>query len=145
MEAKDAKISALEETVGIQQMKIAELEPKASYYDIVLNNQDLVKVSSIAQDYGMSAKKFNKLLHELGVQYKQGRIWLLYKKYAQLGWASTKTYIFTDKYGNEYSSVQLQWTQKDRLGLYDLLKSRGILPLIEKSSSLAVIDDDDDE
>ena len=145
MEAKDAKISALEETVGIQQMKIAELQPKASYYDTVLNSNSLVKVSEIAQDYGMSAKKFNKLLHELGVQYKQGRIWLLYKKYAQLGWASTKTYAYSDKDGNEYSSVQLQWTQKGRLGLYDLLKSRGFLPLVEQSSRLAVVDDDDDD
>lgn len=144
MEAKDAQISALEETVGIQQMKIAELEPKASYYDIVLNSNSLVKVSEIAQDYGMSAKKFNKLLHELGVQYKQGRIWLLYKKYAQLGWASTKTHIYTDKDGVEYSFVQLQWTQKGRLGLYDLLKSRGFLPLVEQSSRPAVVDDDDD-
>lgn len=30
----------------------------------------------------MSGKAMNKLLHELGVQYKQGDCWLLYQKHA---------------------------------------------------------------
>src|SRR5699024_8696049 len=58
-----------------------ELQPKASYYDMVLQNKSLLSVSKIAKDYGMSAVKMNRLLHELGIQYKQGDIWLLYAKY----------------------------------------------------------------
>ena len=45
---------------------IGELKPKASYYDLILQNKSLMPISQIAKDYGMSGKAFNKLLHELG-------------------------------------------------------------------------------
>lgn len=65
--------------------QIAELQPKASYYDLILQCPDLVSTSTIAKDYGFSAKSFNKLLHQFGVQFKQGGLWLLYQKYASQG------------------------------------------------------------
>jgi phage antirepressor YoqD-like protein len=65
---------------------IGELRPKASYYDLILQNKSLVPISKIAKDYGMSGKAFNKLLHELGVQYKMGDTWLLYQQYADQGY-----------------------------------------------------------
>ena len=118
-----------ENTVLNQQ--VAELTPKASYYDVVLNCKDLVSVSKIAKDYGMSATEMNKLLHKLGVQYKQSEVWLLYQKYAKLGWSSTKTITYPDNEGSIHSKVHTYWTQKGRLGLYELLKEKGFLPKIE--------------
>ena len=53
----------------IAEQQVAELKPKASYYDTILNNKDLVPVSYIAKDYGYSAKGFNLLLKELKIQY----------------------------------------------------------------------------
>ena len=50
---------------------ICELQPKASYYDLILQNKSVIPVSQIAKDYGMSGKAFNKMLHDLGVQFKQ--------------------------------------------------------------------------
>lgn len=44
----------LETTVAVQEQQIAELQPKASYYDVVLNCKDLLSVTSIAKDYGKS-------------------------------------------------------------------------------------------
>ncbi|GGJ86298.1 AntA/AntB antirepressor [Lentibacillus kapialis] len=105
-----------------------ELQPKASYYDMVLQNKSLLSVSKIAKDYGMSAIKLNKLLHELGVQYKQGDIWLLYAKHQDKGYTQTTTHVIdADK-----SRVQTKWTQKGRLFIYSLLKEQGIFPLIER-------------
>lgn len=125
------KTRQLTETVAVQNQQIAELKPKASYYDVVLNCADLLSISKIAKDYGKSAKWLNNLLHELGVQFKQGDIWLLYQKYAQNGYTSTKTQTFNGSDGMVHSKVHTYWTQKGRLFIYDLLKKEGILPEIE--------------
>ena len=78
----------LKETVAVQNQQIVEMKPKASYYDVVLNCKDLVAISVIAKDYGWSANRMNQYLHQKGVQYKQGnKIWLLYQKYAEMGYA----------------------------------------------------------
>ena len=108
------------------------MQPKADYCDVILNCKDLVSVSKIAKDYGMSATVMNKLLNELGVQYRQGDIWLLYQKYAKLGWTATKTHEYLGDDGKNHSKVHTYWTQKGRLGLYHLLKAKGYLPNVEK-------------
>ena len=72
------KNKKLEKKSMIQTQQISEMIPKVSYYDVVLNCKDLVSIGSIAKDYGWSAKKMNKYLHEKGIQFKQGDIWLLY-------------------------------------------------------------------
>lgn len=112
----------------VAEQQVQELKPKATYYDLVLQNKSLLSVSKIAKDYGMSAMKLNKLLHDLGVQYKQGDIWLLYAKYQDKGYTQTSTYALDE----EHSKVSSKWTQKGRLFIYDLLKDEGILPTIEK-------------
>lgn len=127
------KRQALESTVAVQSQQIAELTPKASYYDIVLNCKDLMSISKIAKDYGKSAIWLNDKLAELKVQYKQGGVWLLYQRYAEKGYTSTKTHTYPASDGEIHSKILTMWTQKGRLFIYELLKARGILPLIERS------------
>ena len=111
---------------------ICELQPKASYYDLILQNKSVIPVSQIAKDYGMSGKAFNKMLHDLGVQYKQCNTWLLYQCYADQGYTQSKTYAIDA----ERSAMHTYWTQKGRLFLYDLLKNEcGLLPVIERRLS----------
>jgi len=129
------KRKQLESTVAVQTQQISELKPKASYYDVVLNAKDLLSTSKIAKDYGKSAVWLNKWLHEQGIQYKQGDIWLLYQKYAEQGYTSTKTQTFSGNDGEIHTKVHTYWTQKGRLFIYDLLKASGILPLIEQEES----------
>ncbi|HEC2149829.1 TPA: phage antirepressor KilAC domain-containing protein [Staphylococcus delphini] len=112
----------------VAEQQVQELKPKATYYDLVLQNKSLLSVSKIAKDYGMSARALNKLLHELGVQYKQGDIWLLYAKHQDKGYTQTSTYALDE----EHSKVTTKWTQKGRLFIYDLLKDNDILPTIEQ-------------
>lgn len=114
----------------VAEQQVHELKPKATYYDLVLQNKSLLSVSKIAKDYGMSARALNKLLHELGVQYKQGDIWLLYAKHQDKGYTHTSTYALDE----EHSKVTTKWTQKGRLFIYDLLKDNNILPTIEQTT-----------
>ena len=71
MKAEREKRQALEEAVAVQAQQIAELKPKATYYDVVLKCKDAVNISVIAKDYGWSAQRMNEYLHKKGVQYKQ--------------------------------------------------------------------------
>lgn len=125
---------ALEVDSRIKDQQIAELQPKASYYDIILQCKNLLSMTQIAKDYGMSAKKMNYILHNLGVQFKQSDIWLLYAKYQDKGYTQTKTQNYNKPDGTQGASVHTYWTQKGRLFLYDFLKNKGILPMIEKEN-----------
>ncbi|MCX8045741.1 MAG: phage regulatory protein/antirepressor Ant [Anoxybacillus gonensis] len=113
---------------------IKELQPKATYYDLILQNKSLISISKIAKDYGMSAVKMNQLLHQLGIQYKQGDCWLLYSKYQDKGYTQSKTHTID----SETSKMHTYWTQKGRLFIYEMLKNKlGILPLIERDEQTA--------
>lgn len=134
MELKEeqSKRKDLETVVAVQNQQIAELSPKASYYDVVLNCKDLVTISVIAKDYGMSAKEMNKKLRELGIQFKQGKVWLLYQKYAEMGLTQTKTYTYEGKDGTIHTKLLTCWNQRGRLYIYEAMKRIGILPVMER-------------
>ena len=112
-----------------QKQIIAEYEPKVNYCDLVLKSQNAVPISLIAKDYGMSAIAFNKLLHDLGIQYRQSGTWLLYQEYAGFGYTKSSTYLDET---TGFTKMNTKWTQKGRLFIYETLKANDILPLIEK-------------
>ena len=116
----------------IAEQRVKELQPKADYCDTILASKALVTVTQIAKDYGMSGTAMNKLLHSLGVQYKQSNTWLLYSKYQSKGWTQSETHPIVHKDGRPDVKMSTKWTQKGRLGLYELLKKHGVLPLIEQ-------------
>ena len=116
----------------IQEQEILELKPKATYYDLILQNPRLLATRIIASDYGMTPNAFNKLLHKNGIQYKQGSVWFLYSKYIGYGYTQTKMQPIVRTGGVPDSVPHMYWTQKGRIFLYDFLKSKGILPVIEQ-------------
>ncbi|MBS9335032.1 phage antirepressor [Fructobacillus sp. M1-13] len=115
--------------------RVNELQPKADYTDSILQNKALVTITFIAKDYGMSGAAMNKLLHELGVQYRQGDTWLLYAKHQKKGWTQSETKEVRRADGSKKLVASTKWTQKGRLGLYELLKDNGVLPLIEQDQT----------
>ena len=133
LEIANRKVQELETTVAVRDQQISELTPKASYYDVVLSCKDAISTTEIAKDYGKSAKWLNKLLHEKGIQFRQGDIWLLYQKYAEKGYTITKTQTYSGNDGAVHSKLHTYWTQKGRLFIYETLKAAGILPTIERS------------
>ena len=131
IEARTEEVKSLQMLNAVQQQQIAELNPKATYYDLVLQCPDLISVTEIAKDYGKSAKWLNKILSENKVQYKQRGVWLLYQKYAEKGYTSTKKEPFIDAKGIQHTKPHTYWTQKGRLFLYEFLKGLGYLPIVE--------------
>jgi len=128
------KMLEQKDTIIAQQTQvIGELKPKADYTDRILQSKSLVNANQIAKDYGMSAKTFNKTLHNLGVQYSQGGQWLLYSKHQKKGYTSSETFEFERSDGTQDVNMRTKWTQKGRLFIYELLKTNGILPLIEQN------------
>ena len=112
--------------------KINDLKPKADYTDTILKNKGLVTITQIAKDYGMSGRKMNELLHDLGVQYKQSGQWLLYADHQGEGYTHSETIDITRSDGRPDVVMNTKWTQKGRLFLYNILKNNGILPVIER-------------
>lgn len=121
----------LSEQVLTQQKLIAELQPKADYVNQILKSTSSVKTTQIAKDYGMSARAFNKLLYELGIQYRVGDQWVLYAKYQACGYVRSVTYEYRYRDGRLDVKMCTEWTQKGRLFLYETLKKEGYLPLME--------------
>lgn len=131
-EALTAENAQLQAANHEQEEIIHQLQPKASYCDTVLYTKDLLSTTIVAKDYGLSAYRLNEILHELGIQYRSGPTWVLYQKYADKGYAQTKTHIVNvDK-----SKPSLYWTQKGRMFIYELLKKeKGILPVMERETA----------
>lgn len=121
----------LSEQILTQQKLIAELQPKADYVNQILKSTSSVKTTQIAKDYGMSARAFNKLLYELGIQYRVGDQWVLYAKYQACGYVRSVTYEYRHRDGRLDVKMCTEWTQKGRLFLYETLKKEGYLPLME--------------
>lgn len=118
--------------VGRLQIELEEAQKQARYLDLIIESKGAVRVSQIAADYGMSAKQFNKNLHELGIQHKVNGQWILYKKHMGKNYTDSATFDYQDKHGQNQVNMTTTWTQKGRLFLYELLKDNGILPLIER-------------
>lgn len=110
---------------------IAELHERTCYLDQILNSKTTVATTQIAQDYGMSAKKFNVELRNLKIQRKVGGQWILYAPYNTMGYVHSETFIPENSTTGRVV-MTTKWTQKGRLFLYEKLKKNGILPVIER-------------
>lgn len=110
------------------------LEPAARYaHDCLLADGGRL-ASSIAQEYGMSAIKFNKLLHRLGIQYKQGGQWLLYAKHTGKWYTETRVNLIPHNDGFTHQHPETLWTAKGRAFLYKKLRDVGFVPMKGESN-----------
>lgn len=120
----------LSTTNELLEKRVEVLEPKASYYDSVLDSEELIPISLIAEDYGLTAQKLNGLLHGFGIQHPVGKSWAINREYLDMGYTQTKVL----KYGAETITVTY-WTQKGKKFIYEFLKELGIVPLNERKSA----------
>lgn len=120
----------LSTTNELLEKRVEVLEPKASYYDSVLDSEELIPISLIAEDYGLTAQKLNGLLHGFGIQHPIGKSWAINREYLDMEYTQTKVL----KYGAETITVTY-WTQKGKKFIYEFLKELGIVPLNERKSA----------
>lgn len=137
-EALQVANKSLESQVVFKDQQIAIMQPKASYYDVILNSPELLSTTSIAKDFGWSAYQLNKYLSNLGIQYKKGNRWYLYQKYADYNYTGPKSHAFPSVDGVIGSATHMYWTQKGRSFIYETLKAHGILPTMERPKQIAL-------
>lgn len=113
-------------TLEIENRKLTEHN---KYLDMITNSNDLIPISVIAADYGVSGVYMNAVLKMLGIQYrfKNSPTWVLFAKYRDMGYTQSVTYKVRG-----HSVIHTYWTQKGRLFLYEKLKASGILPVCER-------------
>lgn len=110
-----------------------ELKNDKNYLDLIMRSKALLTVSQIAQDYGMSGKALNKKLSELGIQYSINGQWILYAKYKDCGYVSSRSIDIVRANGMPDVVLHTEWTQAGRKFLYEELKKAGIIPMLERS------------
>ena len=115
--------------------KITEMLPKVSYYDRILQSNATMTITQIAQDYGMSAIAMNKELEAMKIQHKVRGQWILFTQFLKGGYVHSRAVDIIRKDGQHDVKYNTEWTTKGRIFLYESLKAKGILPLIEQENT----------
>ena len=137
-EYKEKKVLAIEnKKLEEENIQLAaenqELKHDKNYLDLIMRSKALLTVSQIAQDYGMSGKALNKQLAQMGIQYSINGQWILYAKYKDCGYVSSRSIDITRADGRPDVVLHTEWTQAGRKFLYEELKKQGIIPMLERS------------
>ncbi|WP_270513383.1 phage antirepressor KilAC domain-containing protein [Lactococcus lactis] len=109
-------------------LDLAEANKKLPFLEWALQTKGLVTPTIIAKKYGKTAVWLNDWLHKHGVQFKQGKCWVLYKKYDDKGYSDT---IFSPT-DIDHLHPSMKWTVKGMKFIYELLKENGYLPISER-------------
>ena len=109
-----------------------ELKHDKNYLDLIMRSKALLTISQIAQDYGMSGKALNKKLADMGIQYSINGQWILYARYKDCGYVSSRSIDITRADGRPDVVLHTEWTQAGRKFLYEELKKQGIIPMLER-------------
>lgn len=88
----DRKIISLEHKNEALQLELEEAREQTDYLDLILQTKDMLTTTQIAQDYGMSANKFNQILKQVGIQRKVNGQWILYTKYQGKGYIASRKF-----------------------------------------------------
>lgn len=128
----DRKIISLEHKNEVLQLELEEARKQTDYLDLILQTKDMLTTTQIAQDYGMSANKFNQILKQVGIQRKVNSQWILYTKYQGKGYIASRTFDYVGKDNKVHSKITTVWTQLGRRFIYEKLKDNDIYPLIEQ-------------
>ena len=136
-EYKEKKVLAIEnKKLEEENIQLAaenqELKHDKNYLDLIMRSKALLTISQIAQDYGMSGKALNKKLADMSIQYSINGQWILYAKYKDCGYVSSRSIDITRADGRPDVVLHTEWTQAGRKFLYEELKKQGVIPMLER-------------
>lgn len=129
---QEKQIKTLTAENQMQAQMISEFKPKVEYVDIILRSTDTVTTTQIAADYGLSAKKLNKILHDEKIQHKVNDQWILYKEQMNKGYTKSETIDITRSDGRQETKMYTKWTQKGRLKIHEILTQLGFIANFDK-------------
>lgn len=92
---------------------------KAKRYEEIYHSEKIYTVTEVAKDLGMSARKLNAILNNLGIQYKQNGTWHLYAQHEHLVPSHCDYHI------TEYGQT-MKWTNVGREWIMELLKEHNL-------------------
>lgn len=122
---------------GQKDQQIQHLQQQTAYLNVIMADSSHVTITQIAQDYGMGAMAFNKLLNGLRIQRKVGEQWILYSEFINRGYVATRLIPIHHSGGPDTYKPLTAWTQSGRRFLYEQLKKHGVLPVVERNQPQA--------
>lgn len=117
------RVDAVRNELDVAKQIITIQAPKVKFAEEVLDSPDLIPITIIAKDLGMSAMTLNKTLERRGVIFKRSQTWVLYSKYHDKGYAHTKTHTYINSDGKPKTAIQTYWTQKGRQFIHEFIET----------------------
>lgn len=124
LKALEQQIKQRDERLQLQEQVIKTNTPKAEYYDEVLQSDSTYTTNQIAKELGMAAPTLNKKLKQMGVQYKQSGVWMLYQRYQNKGYQKPRTHPYTGSDGEIHTKTYFVWTEQGRLFVHGFFKQK---------------------
>lgn len=106
--------------------KKQEMKPTASAEESkslcgTMIHKNRIPVTDIGYEYGISAKKLNVILEDMGIQHREGSVWHLNDEYNNCGYAEIIPLIYDDR----HTTDRLYWTPKGRNFIHKKMEERG--------------------
>ena len=123
LKAADAAIKRQQAQLEAAQNTIAIQQPKADYFDNVLQSNTTYNLTEISKDLGFqSVHKFCEWARMHGIIYKQSngvhKEWMPTSRWSGKGWFATRTSQFLHKDGTIGSTMQTVVTESGRVQLH---------------------------
>lgn len=119
---REQKALLLEQT-RLQQREIALVQPKAEYYDTVLQSTSVYVADQIAKELGMTAMRMNRELIERGILIRRNGQLVLTAGYANKGYTKPRTYSFTKGDGTIGTNTTTTYTEQGRKFLHSVFEN----------------------
>lgn len=121
-----ALVTMTANTIRQNKVLAIELKEEKEYISHVVHNERYyITPTTMANKYGISAVKFNKILQDLNVQYKKGKKWCLKADYYGIG-----DYAYFEKPNGEWEKgSSLRYSNDGERVLYKILTANGHEPV----------------
>ena len=126
--AANSVIDTERKKVKVLEAENAKMKPDSDYAKAVLLSDESLTTTQIAMNYGLTARKLNKILEEMGIQHVVNKQWIPYKKYLGNGYVVGHPIELPNGKTKEVT----RWTRAGQKFIYSKLKEAGYLPVGEQ-------------